>query len=67
MDAHSTFDLGDVFGSGVQYKGASQGMVYDPATMTPLANSSAMIRALSLWQRLIRYHKKSLRQKQVPH
>ncbi|KAJ9528482.1 hypothetical protein QJQ45_020540 [Haematococcus lacustris] len=54
------FDLGDVFASGVQYKGASQGMVYDPATMTPLANSSAMIRALSLWQRLIRYHKKSL-------
>ncbi|KAL6762373.1 nucleotide cyclase [Haematococcus lacustris] len=54
------FDLGDVFGSGVQYKGASQGMVYNPATMTPLANSSAMIRALSLWQRLIRYHRKSL-------
>ena len=36
----------------MQYQGISQGVFYDPATMEPLANNSAMARVLQMYKEL---------------
>ncbi len=42
----------NILGSMTQYQGTAQGLLYDPATMAPLVNTTAMARALELYGQL---------------
>jgi hypothetical protein len=51
-DCKTSFWMAAMAAPYIQYQGTSQGFFYDPATMEPLVNNSAMARVLEMYKEL---------------